>query len=161
MQFKKMNFHFDEHGEPLAKLCKERMPIWSPRTVLAKDVHASYFYIETERNHNHYGKMLHICRRSKDIDTDPYNCSGSPASVWTTIVQYHLDIFDGFVEVTGLEKPNVCWAGKYHPGYEQSGQPLLVPPADQLLEDDAHYRGGRTSFGVDGLRRQRVILYSR
>lgn len=161
MRFKRLEFYFDENSRPLGKIeSKVRPATRTPRIVTASATRSAYFYLCTTRGER-YGDGIQICRKAKNVNTDPYNCDGSPPTLWTTLFQYRLDIIDDYwIEISGIERPNLCWAGKYLRGYDSAAGPMLKPPEGQVLGDDERYQSPMQAYEYDGMNRQRIILYS-
>ena len=157
MKFKNMQFFFDEKGQPLVEHNeKQSRMVFKPRLVTAAATRSAYFYLISEDN-----KRISICRRYKDLDTDPYNCDGSPASTWTMMYHHTLNIYENRIEIVGFEQGNMCWAGKYHPGYEGGGRKLLHVPECQLLTEADQWKkpGIGSDLGIDSLLKQKIVLW--
>ena len=160
MRFKRLDFFFDETGKPLGKIeSKSRPPTRTPRIVTASGTRSAYFYLSTSKGER-YGDAIQIHRSAKNVATDPYNCDGRPPTLWTTLFQYTLDIVDDYwIEISGIERPNLCWAGKYMRGYDSAAGPMLNPPEGQVLGDDERYAIAFKRMHRALMNRQRIILY--
>lgn len=154
MEFRRLLFYYNLRGLPRMKPSTQpnNPPELTPLEVTAEAVRASHFYLESE--YGRYGNVVRIIRMWKDRETDPYNFDGWPASVWTSIVLPSFDFGMGRLTISGLEHPNMCWAGHYRSGNPDAADPIIVP-ANQLLGENERLQ---QNMGIDSFPRQKIVL---
>lgn len=134
-------FYFGGDGIPLPEF----------RELTAEDVGGKSFYLETTTQ-QHVPAVM-VCRtRPARASDDPYDDGTGPPECWTIIVYPHIEFIGTGVILTGLEQPNVMWAGLARKGYDGSGK-LALPP-ERIWDPDAVEYPRK----LDYLKRQKILL---
>lgn len=135
-------FYFDRDGSLLPEV----------RELTAADVCGKSFFLEST-THQHAPAVM-ICRtQPADSKTDPYNDGTGPPECWGIIIYPHVEFIGTGVVLTGIEKPNMMWAGLAHKEYRDSEVKLDLPPA-RIWDPDAL----DPPWKLDDLKRQKVLL---
>lgn len=136
-------FYFDQQGNKLPDVVD----------LTAEDVGGTAFMLNTVVYYREPAISIHRIRDSKKKG-DPYDDNGSGApSVWGHIVYPHIEFMDYGVILTGLEAPNMMWAGQARAPYE--GNPQLALSPERIWNTD---RGPEPWKHLDNLKRQKVYL---
>lgn len=120
----------------------------------AADVRGKSFYLESITYQN--ASAVAISRTPPDdLKTDAYYAGHSVPTVFGIIVYPHVEFTDRGVLITGVEWPNMMWAGLARKAYREC-EPLTLPP-DQIWDPDADGAVAAPNR-LDDCKRQRVYL---
>jgi hypothetical protein len=98
--------------------------------------------------------VVAIYRRMGPLSKDPYNEDGRPPTLLLMMALPYVQHTGRAVIIEGLEKPNLCWAGKLVPPYTNGYKPLR---GVKYMDAKQNKEGELRPFVL--LRRQRILLF--
>lgn len=140
--FKVCRFYFDRDGSLLPEV----------RELTAKDARGKSFFLESTTTYHAPAVMVCRTRPDKPAD-DPYDDGTGPPECWVQFVYPHVEFIGTGVILTGLELPNMTWAGLARKEFRDAAVKLDLPP-ERIWDPDALDR----PYGLDNLKRQKILL---
>jgi hypothetical protein len=145
--FTKIRFLFDHQGQMFAETSLDG------KVISAEDVGAEYFNLSNNEVGQHRGVMILACY-PEDVSKHMWNENGDPPSHILTMINPTIHFLGQYIDIVGLEYPNLMHGGLLMPPYRKED--------GKLNYECRQFREMRDKIdprNLAGIRMQRLTLF--